>query len=424
MSTMRITKRGSGTVLLLIALLLTAVLAGCGSDTEATTTTATVTNTTGTTAETTTESTGGPATGTPYKIGLLTTLSGPVAFLGKDIADTSQMEVDKINAEGGVDGHPIELVVEDDGMDPGKAVAALTKLAQDKDVLAITGLTITALEPAVRPVAEREKVPFVILSPTLPDLRARGDKYVFNISANEMNNAYSIIQILKAKGVTKAVGITANAPLSVVTLDEIKKQAEAEGITFSILPDAIDTNAVDVTPQVTKLKELVEKEGAQVVVSTVWPTQVGSMVKTLRQLGSEVPVVTDAVAADNSFLAMGGDEINGISMPGVKTLVVDALADSDPQKPVVLAFRDRYQAKFNMIPGAMAAGAYDELQIIVNALKVSGPDRDKLRDALEQTTDYVGAIGVFSYTPTDHEGVAVGNFALLDIKNKAFELVK
>ncbi len=40
----------------------------------------------------------------------------------------------------------------------------------------------------------------------------------------------------------------------------------------------------------------------------------------MKQLGVNLPVVSDSVAADNSFLQMGGDKINGLLLPGVKTI--------------------------------------------------------------------------------------------------------
>lgn len=360
----------------------------------------------------------------PYKIGLLTTLSGPLAFLGKDIKETTQMEIDIINAGGGINGHPIELVIEDDGMDPGKAINAFTKLVRQDKVLTVTGTTIAFLEPALRPIAEREKVSLVVLSPTLPELRARKDKYTFNISANEFNNVDSMFAILKAKGFKRAVGISANDGLSQITIDQMKKDAAANGISLAILSDLVDTNAVDVTPQVTKLKDFIAKEKADVVVSTVWPTNLGGMLKTMKILDINIPVVSYSVAADNSFLQMGGDEINGLLLPGSKTIAGETLPDSDPQKAVVVDFNKRYQAKFKMVPGAMAAGSYDEIHIIANALKVAGADKDKLRDEIEKTSNYIGVVGIFNYTADDHEGVAKGNFALYEVKDKKFVLLK
>ena len=61
-----------------------------------------------------------------------------------------QMEVDMLNAEGGINGHPIELVIQDDGYDQTKGAASFTKLAEDPSVLAVTGTMATFLVPSYR----------------------------------------------------------------------------------------------------------------------------------------------------------------------------------------------------------------------------------------------------------------------------------
>ena len=61
-----------------------------------------------------------------------------------------EAEVKKINDAGGIDGHPIELVIEDDATDDAKAVAAASKLIEQDEVVAIIGSTGTAATMAVR----------------------------------------------------------------------------------------------------------------------------------------------------------------------------------------------------------------------------------------------------------------------------------
>jgi branched-chain amino acid transport system substrate-binding protein len=419
--------------IVLVAMLALAMLVvglavfGCGSKTV-TTTAAVVTETTsapvttaGGDATTTTAAAAGPATGTPYKIGILTTSSGPIAFLGKDIVATTQMEVDLINSKGGVNGHPIELVIEDDGMDPGKAVAGLTKLGQNPEILAVTGLVITGMGPAVQPVAERLKVPFIMTAPSLPDMRAQKPKYTFNDAADEINNAYSMVQILKMKNLKNVVGIAENDPLSIATDKEVQAQAKAEGITVTLLEDTVGTDAMDVTPQVNKLKALVDQVKADGVISTVWPNQVGTLSKTMKAAGMNLPIVCYSVVGDWSTLAMGGDELNGLLVPAPAVMAAAFLPDSNPTKAVVTDFATRYQAKFNQPAGSISAGAADEIYLIVAALKVSGPDREKLRDAIEATKDFAGPIGMRTITPDNHCGVQKGNFFPMEIVKKQFQ---
>lgn len=89
-----------------------------------------------------------PVVKEPYKIGMVISLTGFATFPGTEVRDAVVMEVERINAAGGVNGHQLELIVEDSASDPTKAVAALTKLARQDKVLAVIGDTFSTIQPA------------------------------------------------------------------------------------------------------------------------------------------------------------------------------------------------------------------------------------------------------------------------------------
>ena len=426
------------TVLLLAVLLIAAfAFAGCGSD-DATTTTAASTATTvtpattappstggsDTTAATTATTAGGPATGTPYKIAVLTNISGDLGFLGAFITDTMKMEVEFLNANGGVDGHPLELVIEDDGMDPTKAAASFAKLADDPSVLAITGTCMTFLVPGLQALAEEKQIPYMAACPSLPDVRALNPKWTFHIGADEFVNAKALLDICKSKGYKNIICIANNDALSFVIDNEFIKQAAAVGIKAILLEDTVDMGAVDVTPQVNKLKALYDKQGADAIVSTVWPAYTGTFRKAMTAAGLDLPMVSYSVTADPSTLAMAGEELNGLMVPGPKVQAVSWLPDSDPQKPLVTAFVERYQAKFGTLPGQIAVSAADNVVWLVDALKKSGADRSKLRDALAAVNGLVGPFSVRTLgAPGDNSG-AQQTFTPMIIENMQFVELK
>jgi branched-chain amino acid transport system substrate-binding protein len=87
----------------------------------------------------------GPA-GDPIKIGTICSCSGPQsAALGKS-SDVLQAYVNTVNANGGINGHPVKLSVEDDGGQPAKAQAAAKKLVEQDKVVAIVGTTSSPAE--------------------------------------------------------------------------------------------------------------------------------------------------------------------------------------------------------------------------------------------------------------------------------------
>ncbi|MFV0257992.1 MAG: ABC transporter substrate-binding protein, partial [Acidimicrobiales bacterium] len=80
---------------------------------------------------------GGPATGEPIKLGAISSLSGIATF--PEAAVAAQAVFDRFNEQGGLDGRPVELVVEDDGSDAAKAATAARTLVEDQKVVGMVG---------------------------------------------------------------------------------------------------------------------------------------------------------------------------------------------------------------------------------------------------------------------------------------------
>ena len=102
-----------------------------------------------------------PTSSGPINLGLLAPLTGSRAATGQGMVDGATLAVGDINANGGVLGHQVNLVVQDDAADPVDAVSAANKLINVDHVVAIIGPTsLTAA--AVLPIAERAKIPLLM----------------------------------------------------------------------------------------------------------------------------------------------------------------------------------------------------------------------------------------------------------------------
>ncbi len=82
------------------------------------------------------------------------------------------------------------------------------------------------------------------------------------------------------------------------------------------------------------------------------------------------------------------------------------MPDSDPQKRVILNYQASYREKYRKEANQFGGCAFDAFNILVAALKKAGEDKEKLRDAIEQTRGYVGINGIFNYSPSDHAGLS------------------
>ena len=134
-------------VAMLAAVLLAALAlfaAGCGSDGET--------------------SSDSSSSAEPIKIGAILSLTGTYAGLGEPEKNLIEMEVKKINDAGGINGRPIEVIIEDDATDEAQAVAAASRLIEQENVVAIIGATGTGQTMAMRGDVQRAGIPQVSMA--------------------------------------------------------------------------------------------------------------------------------------------------------------------------------------------------------------------------------------------------------------------
>ena len=115
----------------------------------------------------------------------------------------------------------------------------------------------------------------------------------------------------------------------------------------------------------------------------------------------------------------------GVHLPAAALLVPDLLAANDPQKPVVTAYKRDYESRYKSDVSTFGGHAYDGMMLVVGAMKRAGStDKAKVREALEATQGYVGTGGVVNMSASDHMGLGLGAFMMLEVKNGDWTLVR
>ena len=104
-------------------------------------------------------------------------------------------------------------------------------------------------------------------------------------------------------------------------------------------------------------------------------------------------------------------------------MVADQLPDSDIQKRKIQAYVKAYRQKFNREPGTMVAYGADAAFIVVDAIKRVGPDRSKIRDAIEKTRGYVGISGIYNISPQDHNGLSMKDIVMVKATKGGWKLL-
>lgn len=354
----------------------------------------------------------------PYKIGAIISVTGANAPLGDPEKKTLEMLVEKINKAGGVDGHKIELIIEDDESDASKAVAAVNKLIKVDKVVAIIGGTGTGPSMAIKPVVTSSKVPFMCLAAG-DSITATDSKWVFRAPAkNSLAADKALDYIDKTLKVKKIAILYDSNPFGQDGFNQIQKEAPKKGMTI-VAQEKYETTAADVTAQLTTIK------AANPDVVLVWGTNPvpAKAAQTMKQLGMTMPFIGSHGIANATFLQLAGDAANGVVFPAGKILIPDSITNA-AQKKAVTTFVSDYKAKYNGNPNTFAGHAYDGLYILVDALKKAGSDQDKLRTAIEKTNGFAGPDGVYKYSATNHDGLTISDLIMIKVENGAWKQFK
>jgi len=356
----------------------------------------------------------------PIKIGSVLSVTGPAAFLGDPELKTLEMYIEDINKKGGVLGRQLQLVYYDDGSDAGKANGFAKRLIDDDKVDVIVGGTTTGSTMSMVPLVEKAGIPFISLAGAVVIIEPV-KKWVFKTPHTDRMAAEKVYEDMKKRGIAKVALLTETSGFG----QSGKKEAESVATKYGIALVANETYGpkdTDMTPQLTKIKGT---PGVQAVFIIGLGQGPAIATKNYQQLGITLPLYHAHGVASEEFIKLAGPAAEGVRLPAAALLVADKLDAKDPQKSVVMAYKKAFNERWKTDVSTFGGHAYDGLMLAVEAIKrAGGTDKAKVRDALEATKGYIGTGGVVNMSPTDHMGLDLSAFRMLEIKNGDWSLVQ
>jgi branched-chain amino acid transport system substrate-binding protein len=153
------------------------------------------------------EGTGKKATGTPIKLGAIATKQPGTDFT--DIPNTTKAYFECVNDNGGVKGHPIELIVETEQTDPGQDASLARKLVETEKVVGIVG-SLSLIECAVNHKYYEEKGFYVISAGIAPECYGTPNNAAVNMGPRYSSDG--AVQYVLRQKVDKIVFDQSNVP--------------------------------------------------------------------------------------------------------------------------------------------------------------------------------------------------------------------
>ena len=355
----------------------------------------------------------------PIRIGAVLSVTGPASFLGDPEQKTLEMQVEKINADGGVLGRKLQLVAYDSAGDAEKARTFAKRLIEQDKVDVLVGGSTTGETMAAVPLAEAAGVPFISLAGAVVIVEPV-KKWVFKTPHTDRMACDKIFVDMKARGISKVALISGSGGFDKSMRGECLKVAPNHGMQI-VADETYGAADTDMTAQLTKIKG----SGAQAVLNAGFGQGPAIVTRNHKQVGVNLPMYQSHGVASKEYIKLAGDAAEGVRLPAAALLVADLLPAGDAQKPIVTAYRNAYEAKYKSEVSTFGGHAYDGLMLAVNAIKAAGgTDKAKVRDAIEATKGYVGTGGVVNMSATDHMGLDLSAFRMLEVKSGNWSLVK
>ena len=333
------------------------------------------------------------------KVGVLLSVSGPAAPFGIPERDIIKILAEKYNAEGGINGHKLELIYHDDQSNPTEAARGATRLIRQENVQVILGASIGSATLALMPIAAQAKIP--VLSPVSTQSVTNKEhaffRWVFRTSTASAVTMQAMMQKVVFKPNIRKVAIMHQEDAYGKDEADLAQRMIKEhgGIDIVAIASA-PLSATDLSAAATRVRNA---EPDIVLLLTSAPAMGGAFVRAAEQANLKAPILGSLSLNQKPFVDAAGK-----SGEGVMSVSLGNWDDPSPkQKDLgkLLQAAGKEPAGYAEIIGSTAIVALAEALRHIDG-EVTG---EKIRDQVENICGYMGtyADGQLCYSKDQHE---------------------
>lgn len=336
----------------------------------------------------------------PIKIGMLAPFSGSESAFGEYMQNGAQLAVNEINADGGVLGRDLELLVEDDACDATTAVSGANKLVTDGIVASVGGYCSGATLPTL-PIFDEAGIPMVIPAANSNELVDQGLPGVFLINGTGDQQAQAAVTYAKQIGATNVAVVDDATSYSADLAAAFTEQATAAGLDVvsheTITPGENDYSAVATT---------LASEQPALVYWTGYYQEGGLIARQSQDAGFDGVFLVADGSVDAKFAEIAGEGY------------IDNVVGTFTQTPDMIEGADQWIADYEELagdpPGPYSTQAYDAVRVMAQAIEDAGDTEfDNVVAGLEGLTDFDTFAGPLTFTDT--HTLSGGGFVIVSI---------
>ncbi len=332
------------------------------------------------------------------KIGAALPLTGAWAVGGETIRNGVVIAQEEINEQGGINGKPVKLIIEDIKSSPADSVTAVKKLIEVDEVNALIAGAFSGDALAVAPVVEEAKI--VLISPTALTTTLE-DAGEWSFKLRESTGVHSDVTLKEIAKKGKKLGILAQKYEACDDyLNQMNKLYAKYGITVEIL-ERYEPKDTDMRTQLSKLKE----SDIDTWFACGLYQDLGLVFKQAQDIEFKKPAFSMVAIENNKLFEVAGDAAQGVIYTSTKWSCENAQT-----------FCDKFKEKHKMEPDYRAAFGYDSMKLLAEAMK-KGTKPEQIREGLLSIQNYEGASGKTSF---DEKGNAQKEVLVKQVQGNKF----
>jgi len=340
----------------------------------------------------------------PINIGFTTDFSGIGAVFGVQEAPVVEWVVKEVNAAGGINGRPINLIVQDSGSDPAKAIGIAKMFKEQYHCKVIVASVISTVGIALKSWGEKNQIPIMAGDPATDRLWDKsGKSWLFRTEVPASLRIQAALARMQKLGYTTVAFEGSTLAWGTDSLAALKEKAPTYGLKV-VAEVQVEPKTKDLTIQATQLKN----SGAQALVVADYEAEGGVLARAMNSVGWKPYVFHVSSATYTNTLATNPTEL----FEGWETVQT-----IDISSPLVRKIWDKTKAYTGKTPieDEKLPRTWDAINLVIAAVKASGNPEDggAIRDAFYKLDNYERAVGKRG----GKGGYAVGRNHLLDISD-------
>ena len=348
--------------------------------------------------------------GDTIKLGVAGPHSGDLASYGLPSVNAAKLVVKKVNANGGINGKMVELLIEDDVCKPEIATNTATKLVTE-GAQVVLGHICSGATKAALPIYKDAGILVMSPSATNPALTKSGDypNFFRTIAPDDAQAKVDVDFALNKLGYTKIAVVHDKGDYGKGFAEFAKKFIEESGKGKVVLYEGVTPGAVDYSAIVQKIR----KSGAEAVIFGGYHPEASKIVGLMKKKRLKTTFISDDGVKDMTFIKVAGKSAEGAYASGPK---------DNSKNPLSKVAIEEHKAEYKSDPGAFYENAYSAVLALLNAIEKAGTtDLAALKKVLqtEKVDTPVGKI----YFNDKGDAIGVG-FSVYKVENAKFVEVK